>query len=154
MRLYYGGGSMTRIVPVLLAAFLAIALFFSFVVAPAAFRAFPRPDAGRFLGTIFPAYYLTGLILAGAAALILVQELNAPAPGSRLTLRLGLSAFVVLLMAVSLAFLPRIHAMREQLATARTPELEAAFGRAHGISMALNLLAILSALAVLILSIL
>lgn len=144
---------MTKVVPVLLAAFLGIALFFSFVVAPAAFRAFPRPDAGRYLGTIFPAYYLTGLILAAAASLILVRELNAPAPGPRLTLRLGLTGLVFLLMTVSLSYLPTIHAMREQLATARTPELEAAFGRAHGISMGLNLLAILSTLAALILSV-
>ncbi len=143
---------MTRLVPVLLAAWLGAACMFSFVVAPAAFRAFPRPEAGRFLGTIFPAYYAIGLVFAAAAAALLLQELQSGAPAPRFMLRLALVCAIFLCMTFSLSFLKQIHAMREMLVTARTPELEAKFGRAHGISMALNLVAILSALAAITLS--
>jgi hypothetical protein len=142
---------MSKVVPVLLATWLGAACFFSFVVAPAAFKAFPRPDAGRYLGTIFPIYYIVGLVCSAAAAAILAQELKTPPPAPRFMLRLGLICVIFLCMTFSMSFLKQIHAMREMLATARTPELEAKFGRAHGISMSLNLVAILSALAALVL---
>jgi len=43
--------------------------FFAFVAAPAAFTALDREAAGRFVGAVFPRYYLVGAVL-GACALV------------------------------------------------------------------------------------
>ena len=53
--------------------------FFAFVVAPAAFTALDRDAAGRFVGAVFPRYYLIGAVLGTLCA----GGLHRPAPARR-----------------------------------------------------------------------
>ena len=54
---------------VVIALWLGAMGFFGFVVAPAAFSTLERGAAGRFVGVIFPRYYLVGALL-GSLALV------------------------------------------------------------------------------------
>ena len=52
------------IIDVIVSLLLGSMLFFAVVVAPSAFRGLEPADAGRFLRTIFPRYYLWGIVLS------------------------------------------------------------------------------------------
>lgn len=48
-------------------------LFFAITVAPTVFKALPAEQAGRFLRSFFPHYYLWGLVMAAICTLIAVS---------------------------------------------------------------------------------
>ena len=48
--------------------------FFAFVVAPAAFTALDREAAGRFVGAVFPRYYVVGAVLGSCALVALIAQ--------------------------------------------------------------------------------
>ena len=90
--------------------------FFAFVVAPAAFTALDREAAGRFVGAVFPRYYLVGAVLGGCA---LVGPLR-PAPAS--TARQGdwlggalVLAMLALTLYAWLVVLPAAQAARQAM---------------------------------------
>ena len=136
-----------------LAAWLGASAFFSFALAPAAFRVLPRDQAGKLLGELFPIYYHIGLALGLTALACCWIDRSAhpqlPYATPRLVLLLTFNA---LLLVSAYLLLPWIHDLREQLALNPTPELKARFGMAHGCSMAANLLALLIALTVFLLT--
>jgi hypothetical protein len=66
-------------------------VFFSFVVAPSAFAALGRDGAAPFMRTIFPRYYLAGL-LSGGAMLVAALAMGA---GLRLTVPIVIALALV-----------------------------------------------------------
>ena len=54
---------MRSVAAVAVALWLGVMGCFAFVVAPAAFAALDRDAAGRFVGAVFPRYYLIGAVL-------------------------------------------------------------------------------------------
>jgi uncharacterized membrane protein len=125
-----------------LAGWLGSVGFFSFVVAPSVFRAFPeeqRAEAGRVVGTIFPSYYRTGYV-CGVVLLIstvLLWRGAATAPG-----RWAAAAVIVALMLAAtfyagLVIQPRAHSLRQEMhraSAAAKPE----FDRLHRRAVQLN----------------
>lgn len=75
-----------------LAVWLGTVVFLSFVVAPTVFGAFPREEAGRVMGTIFPRYYMlqavTGTIALAASALLWMRM--SPRPWRTVTIATAL----------------------------------------------------------------
>lgn len=115
-------------------------VFFSAFVAPTAFSVLDRESAGRLVSTVFPRYYLFGLVLG---ILALVGVIGRFFPGREpawgplvlLVLMLGMSAFALLVL------LPQLHALRQA-----TPGASVAFARLHRLSVALNLATMLAGL--------
>lgn len=128
---------------------LGAACFFSFVVAPAAFRLLPRPEAGRFVSAVFPVYHALGMICAVAGLALLLREgRTAPVIAARWWSH---GAWMTLQVA-GLALLLLVRAIRVEREAHPSPELDARFSAMHGASMIVNLLALLSALATLLLA--
>jgi hypothetical protein len=135
---------------------LALMVSVAFLVTPVAFASLPREAAGRFVGALFPRYYLAGAVLGVVAvAGFLLRGLRAGwRPWDWLPLGLA-----VLMLAVTLyswlVVLPAAHAAREAMWAAgshfgeRSPEA-LAFGRLHGLSIGLNLLAMVAGAVLLI----
>jgi uncharacterized membrane protein len=116
--------------------------FFAFVVAPAAFTALDREAAGRFVGVVFPRYYLVGAVLGTCALLALIA--GRLRDGGRHGDWLG-SALVLAMLALTLyawlAVLPAAHAAKQamRLASTGAGEVEAlSFSRLHRLSTILN----------------
>lgn len=116
-----------------IAAFLAALLvggmgFFSFAVAPVAFRSLGRERAAEFLSHAFPVYYRSMAVCSVGAALFIYYRWEA-------------AVFAVIgavFIAVDLLLRPRIEALRP----ARQAGDEAAkrrFARWHGLSVVINL---------------
>lgn len=133
---------------ILLAAWLGAATLFVTVVAPSAFAVLPeRSLAGALVGRVLPVLFLTGAVLG---ALGFVREwVSHPRSIRRLVLSLLLTGAS---MAAQFGVAPRIETLRRALG----PSLEAvspgdarriAFGRLHGISVALLGVGMLSAAA-------
>ncbi len=137
-----------------LAAWVGMSAFFSFVLAPAAFRVLQRDQAGKLVGEIFPIYYHVGLVLGlTALACWWVEHSRVPHmphAGTRLALLVTMN---VLLLISAYILLPFIHDLKAQLAVAESPQLKTRFGFAHGISVALNLATLLAALATFLLAV-
>ena len=112
--------------------------FFSFVVAPTAFRALSAENAGAFVRRVFPIYFLALAIAAAAAAMLVGFE--SPAAGRLL------AVVAAVLMAARLLLLPRMERHRAGRDSG-DPQATKAFRRLHGLSMVLNLVA-LAAVAV------
>jgi len=113
-------------------------LFFTFVGAPAAFRVFPRVEAGRYVRTVFPIYYLSLALTAAAAAMLTgVADMIA----GRL-----LALVAVLYMAKRIVLLPRMERYRLGR-EAGDENASRAFRRLHGLSMILNLVGLVATLA-------
>jgi hypothetical protein len=118
----------------ILALWLGAAIFFSAVVAPAAFAALPsRELAGALVGRLLPVLFLTGGV-AGAIALILEAVARRP---KRQAIRSAMLAIVVVACAIAqLGVAPRIEALRSQMSVplaslpANAPQ-RVAFGRLH-----------------------
>ncbi len=111
-------------------ALLGSMVFFAAIVAPAAFRLLPDDIRPRYLGGIFPRYYLWGAIVAALAAVASFPVSTTAA----VTLALVALAFV----GVRQLLLPPINRAREGRAAG---EAEAAtqFARLHRISVLINL---------------
>jgi len=137
----------TRLLPVVRALFwLSLALwigmivFFSLVVAPAAFEALPRESAGTLLATIFPRYYTLGAfagVLATAAAALLRRHVRAPTPwvGVMVLLNLMLAATLYAGTVVE----PRARTLRPALHAEHVePATQAEFDHLHRLAVQLN----------------
>jgi uncharacterized membrane protein len=131
--------------------------FFAFVVAPAAFTALDRESAGRFVGAVFPRYYLVGAALALCALGALVAERLRD--GGRSGDWLG-GALVLAMLALTLyawlAVLPAAHAAKQamRLAPSGAAGVEAlSFSRLHRLSTILNGVVMLAGAAFVILDV-
>lgn len=111
--------------------------FFSFVVAPTVFRVLDGEAAGRFLRTVFPRYYLFG---AGCSLVLVTAALVSPVAGVWV---LGGGLVLAGLAFASLALVPAINRARDAGASGARR-----FQRLHGLSVGLNVLALLVAVGV------
>ncbi|MBI4362729.1 MAG: DUF4149 domain-containing protein [Euryarchaeota archaeon] len=109
-----------------LGAWIGAILHFSFSATPALFRAFPREEAGRVVGLLFPGYYQANY-LAGGLSLATALAMGG-APGPRIVL---LAAAFLLALLLGLGIGPRVRRLKEMG--------DSRFLRAHGVSMLLNL---------------
>jgi hypothetical protein len=122
-------------------------VFFSFLAAPAIFRAVPRTVAGDVTSAIFPRYYV---MLAVCLILALMAVLAA---GNAFPSRRVLAGMLLLALAVTAisGTAVRGRAHRERTAIRALPEgaekasLEVSFRRTHAVSAALNLAILLLA---------
>lgn len=138
---------------ILLSAWVGAAVYFSIVVAPAAFRVLPaRALAGALVGQTLPALFVTGLA-AGAVAAMLAA--GAPAPAWARGWRLLCAAGTAVACAVGQFVIgPRIDRLRAALGSSlemlpASDPMRAAFGRLHALSViALGLAIVLALLAV------
>lgn len=129
--------------------------FFAFVVAPAAFTALDREAAGRFVGAVFPRYYLVGAVL-GTCALValIVQRLRADGRygdwlGGALVL-----AMLALTLYAWLAVLPAAQAAKQAMRHASAGGIEAlSFSRLHRLSTILNGAVMLAGMAFVVLDV-
>lgn len=135
-------GAMRNLAEIAVSLWLGAMGFFAFVVAPAAFASLDREVAGRFVGVVFPRYYLVGVVLglvalAGLAGRRLTR-------GNRPWEWLPLLLVLLMLALTSYAWavvLPAAHAAREAMrrAPADVAAVEAArFARLHRRSAVLN----------------
>ena len=125
-------------------------VFFSFVVAPKLFGAFPVEEAGRAVGAIFPIYYRVGygcgVVLLGGSLLFLRSV--------DLRTWWGVNAAVVAVMLAAtlyagLRILPRATALRPQIHAADAPQsVKDEFSRLHRLSVQLNGVVLLGGIAV------
>jgi hypothetical protein len=118
-----------------LAALVGGMVFFGAVVAPLVFRALEPPNSGRFIRAIFPHYYRFTFVASALAAI----GLSAVVPWC--------AAFLALVALATLwlwrVLMPRINRLRDSGAAL-------AFSRAHRLSVVVNQLELLVAVAVLI----
>ncbi len=119
-------------------------LFHSAVVAPATFRQLPADLAGAFLRTLFPRFFVFGLIcgsaMVAASGVLLLWQTSIESPHWPF---LG-ALFMVGLEAISLAMVPAINRARDEGRTA-------AFGRLHGVNVLLTLVILAVGVALLVL---
>lgn len=125
-------------------------VFLSFVAAPAAFKLLPREQAGAFVGSTFPIYYVIGctcgvllllscLVLRHAAMSPRLWGLNAALIAAMLAANLYAAVFVQ----------PRAAALRPQLHAPGTPAgVQEEFDRLHQLAVTLNGAVLLGGLAV------
>jgi hypothetical protein len=134
------------LVLVCIAGWLAISAFFSFAVAPMAFRVIDRAVAGQLVAAVLPRYYDWGVILCAIALTAsAVQAVSGRRPLGRALGSVGLSgAMLCLLLWASIVVLPRAEA-------ARRARDDSAFAAAHRSSVQLNGLTLLAGAAVLLL---
>jgi uncharacterized membrane protein len=131
--------------------------FFAFVVAPAAFTALDREAAGRFVGAVFPRYYLVGAVLGACALVALIAQ------GLRDDGRHGdwlggvlLLGMVALTLYAWLAVLPAAQAAKQAMrhASSAAGGVEAlSFSRLHRLSTILNGAVILAGMAFVVLDV-
>ncbi len=113
-------------------AWIAVLWFFTLGVTRVLFAVFPRERAGEIATALFPAYFITAILLGLAATVVLRFRLRDRRDRGALILQvLALGA----LAATPLALQPALA-----LQTPGTPE----FARLHGISMALNLFSLIA----------
>jgi uncharacterized membrane protein len=119
---------------------LGVMAFFAFVVAPAAFTALDREAAGRFVGAVFPRYYLVGAVLGACALIALIAERlrGDGQPGGWLGVAL-LLAMLTLTLYAWLVVLPAAQAAKQGMHVASSGGIEAlSFSRLHRLSTILN----------------
>jgi uncharacterized protein DUF4149 len=132
------------LVVICIAGWLAISTFFSFAVAPLAFRAIDRGVAGQLVSAVLPRYYDWGIVLC-AIALTASAVVSGMRPRGRALAGVALcGAMLGLLLWASIVVLPRAESAR------RTRD-DAAFALAHRSSVQLNGLTMLAGAAVLLL---
>jgi uncharacterized membrane protein len=131
-------------------------VFFSFLAAPTAFGALEVEHAGRFMRTLFPRYYMLGLI-CGLMTLIsggaLMWARCWPLKGGAIVLSMLFGMMVIVLWARQ-RLLPRMNSLREEAHRAREDndddgreEVLVRWQRLHRLSVRLNLLVLLLGLA-------
>ena len=138
-------GFLRALYGLLMAVWVGVMGYFSAVLTPTLIRVFPA-QFGEIVAALFPAYFRLGEVLAGAATLLALGEWllgsgDRERSGSRWRLVVAIIALGVVAYNGEI-LLPQAHA-------ARGTE---AFGRLHGLSMALNLVAAVLALAGAVLS--
>ena len=116
--------------------------FFSFIVAPTAFRVLPEADAGRFVRGLFPHYYLFVI----AASALSVVGLIGPSPvGSKIMVGVLISAVVVRQL-----LMPAINRARDRW-MAGDAGAKRTFGLLHGGSVVINMAQLAAAALALVL---
>jgi Domain of unknown function (DUF4149) len=132
------------LVVICIASWLAISTFFSFAVAPLAFRVIDRGVAGQLVSAVLPRYYDWGIALC-AIALTASAVVSVMRPRGRALAGVALCGTMLgLLLWASIVVLPRAESAR------RTRD-DAAFALAHRSSVQLNGLTMLAGAAVLLL---
>jgi hypothetical protein len=132
------------LVVVCVAGWLAISTFFSFAVAPLAFRVIDRGVAGQLVSAVLPRYYDWGIVLC-AIALTASAVVSGVRPRGRALAGVALcGTMLCLLLWASIVVLPRAESAR------RTRD-DTAFALAHRSSIQLNGLTMLAGAAVLLL---
>jgi len=134
-------------------------VFFSFVVAPSVFKSLASGDAAKLMRTIFPRYYVVGLLCAVVGIVcvgwLLADRAFGKWPGILSLLLLASTGGTDgwLLMAV----LPRLHELHERktpvIGTGKVPEphWEQEWKQLHRASVQLNFAVLASTLALLFL---
>ena len=130
-----------------------IALF-TFIVTPAIFRTHGRDAAGRIVGSIFPAYFRYGLVLAALALLARIVAGEA-FHGVRQWIGTLLIATAILLTGYqAYGLTPRMEQVKRSVASFETVSprdpARMEFSRLHGISMIVNLVVLLEGVALVI----
>lgn len=127
------------------------AALFTFVLTPILFRTQPGDLAAQIVGVLFPGYFWWGLA-TGSVALVCLLMLRGRFFLSTLTLlvlMLGLTSY----QAFSIE--PRAAALKQGIvsfaSTSKDDPLRREFSRLHGISMACNLVVLLSGIALIVL---
>lgn len=115
-------------------------VFYALLFTPLSFRHLPRELAGAFLRRVFPAYYLTGALLAGLAGLFALWAQP-------------LEAAILLIVAFGFSYarlvlLPKIDSAR-LLADGGAVTADGRFRQLHRLSVAINLLQLLAVALVL-----
>ena len=132
------------LVVICIASWLAISTFFSFAIAPLAFRVIDRGVAGQLVSAVLPRYYDWGIALC-AIALTASAVVSGMRPRGRALAGIALCGTMLgLLLWASIVVLPRAESAR------RTRD-DAAFALAHRSSVQLNGLTMLAGAAVLLL---
>jgi hypothetical protein len=128
------------------AGWLAISAFFSFAVAPLAFRTIDRAVAGQLVAAVLPRYYDWGVVLCAVALTAsAVLAVSGRRPRWRALVGVALcGAMVGLLLWASIVLLPRAEA-------ARRGRDDSAFTLAHGSSVQANGLTMLAGAVLLLL---
>lgn len=114
-------------------------VFFALVVAPKIFQALPPDQAGVFLRSFFPNYYLWGLLLATTSALIALW--------SNALLSLACAAVAALFAYARQILMPKINAARDAQMN-RENDAGKRFNRLHLQSVVINGIQLLVLLAV------
>jgi len=131
--------------------------FFAFVVAPAAFTALDREAAGRFVGAVFPRYYVVGAVLGSCALVALIaQRLRADGRSGDWLGGALVLAMLALTLYAWLAVLPAAQAAKQamRLASSGLGTVEAlSFSRFHRLSTILNGAVILAGMAFVVLDV-
>lgn len=139
---------------VLLSAWLGAALFFSAIVAQAAFRVLPtRTLAGALVGRTLPVIFVTGVVVGLVVALLAFRDPEvASGRMFRLTTALGTAIFCAI---AQFGIGTRINQLRASLGTTldalpSADPLRVSFGRWHALSVLALGLAMLFALGTLV----
>jgi uncharacterized protein (DUF983 family) len=123
-----------------LVVWLGAIVFFSFVVLPSVFGAFPPELAGQVAGAIFPRYYALGSVagaIAVVAALVLRSDTSATRAWSTITVMLTIMLAATLYAGRIIQ--PRAQALRPHLHEASVdPDVRAEFDRLHHRAVQLN----------------
>ena len=120
-------------------------LFFPVVVAPIVFTSLPEVEAGQFLRSMFPRYYLFMIFFS-----VLAFGLYQYAAGTTV----NISATVCLLVALSTlwvrqSLVPRINDARDAQLAGDT-DAAAKFDRGHKLSVVINMLQLVALVAILL----
>ena len=128
------------------AGWLGISTFFSFAIAPLAFRVIDRGAAGQLVSATLPRYYEWGVVLT-VVALTASSVLAVAGPRPRVRALVGVAlcaAMLCFLLWASIVVLPRAE-------SARRSHDDTAFAHAHRASVQLNGLTMLAGAAVVLL---
>jgi uncharacterized membrane protein len=114
--------------------------FFSFVVAPSVFRAFPTAEAGRVVGAIFPTYYrigyACGVILVASSAVFLIKGVSRAWWGVATLLS---AAMLAATLYAGIVVQPQATSLRPQLHDPAAPaSAKDEFDRLHRTAVLLN----------------
>lgn len=125
--------------------------FFSFVIGPRLFAALSRPEAGRAVAAIFPAYFTMGAICGAVILMLTILNRNAAwAPGKMGVLLAGAALGLTLLGGLVLQ--PKLHDLRTQIYAGAEPLPEGdpvrkSFAKWHGVSLLINFGVLISGIA-------
>jgi len=124
---------------------------FTFVLTPILFRTQPRDLAAAIVGVLFPGYFIWGLV-AGTVAiicLIILRGRHLLTTLMLLIIMLGLTSY----QAFSIE--PRAASLKQQIVsfenTGKDDPLRRQFAKLHSISMACNLIVLLSGMTIIML---
>lgn len=129
-------------------------MFFSIIVAPAAFSVLDRDSAGRLVTTVFPRYYVFGMVLGLLSLAAVLGRVATAARGEAPWATLALVLLMVALTGyVLVVLLPVLESARTAMhAVGAKPESavpEAGrFARLHQLSVILNGVTLLAGLVV------